>query len=172
MVNVCYTQMPTKDQIGEFAVAAFGLRKAMKRLAVRCTPWGHIWSVHVPRSGTHRRMGSCPQFLAQWGTMFPFLCHGVEGKHRWFKHDLRCSTGNQWKKGKVGFAHVLDLDWVEWELRGLSERWVRRVVPRTKADTRVYKLAIAYIGKGAYYNRSCMVSMGDSHECWTTQSRP
>jgi hypothetical protein len=151
MVDVCYTAAPTEQQVDACCNAAIELRKALKALKASCTPWGHIWTVHVPRTGLNSEkqhsqfpfLGSRTQFLLQWGTVYPFLCHGVEAKHRKFKRDLRCSAGNQWKRNWVGFAHVLDLDWVEWELRAAPPRTANAVLSGRSA---AFKAHLAKLG--------------------------
>ena len=65
-----------------------------------------------------------PQFLAKWGTLYPFVCHGVEGKHRVFKADIRLSTGNQWRDGQVGFAQTLTYDNIRWAFLGQGQTCV------------------------------------------------
>ena len=62
-----------------------------------------------------------PQFLRRWGTLYPFLCHGVEGRHRFFKADLHLSCGSQWdpRGAQVGFTQVIKLDRIGWALRSL-----------------------------------------------------
>ena len=43
------------------------------------TLWGHEWTCHVPH------------FLTRWGTLCPFLCHGLEGK--WGPSRLKSNSG-------------------------------------------------------------------------------
>ena len=67
-----------------------------------------------------------PEYLRHWDTVYPFLCHGVEGRHRFFKLDLHLSTGSQWNRqlSAVGFAGVLSLDTISWGLRSYADHTV------------------------------------------------
>ena len=76
MVAIAYTLEARDDQIAKMQELALDLRLRLRRLKAKATVWGHIWTVHIP------------QFLSKWGTLYPFVCHGVEGKHRVFKADL------------------------------------------------------------------------------------
>eukprot|EP00992_Anisonema_acinus_P011647 TRINITY_DN7578_c0_g1_i1.p2 TRINITY_DN7578_c0_g1~~TRINITY_DN7578_c0_g1_i1.p2 ORF type:complete len:108 (+),score=13.22 TRINITY_DN7578_c0_g1_i1:186-509(+) len=76
----------------------------MLRLEAKCTPWVHVWLAHVP------------QFIRHWGTLYPFIGHGVEGRHRHMKREVSSSTSGQWKGDQVGFAHALRRDCVWWNL--------------------------------------------------------
>lgn len=104
MLGIAYTAEPSLAQVNNFKLMADDLRGRLAYLHAPVTVWGHIWTVHLP------------QFLARWGSLFPFVCHGVEGKHRVFKADLQLSTGNQWRNSKWGFAQTLDLDRIRWQL--------------------------------------------------------
>ena len=107
MVRVAYLQQPSTHDVQLFEDLAKDLRGRLGLLKATGTTWGHIWTVHMP------------QFLRRWGSIWPFVCHGVEGKHRVFKADLRLSAGNQVNsKGLVGFAHTLDKDRIRWALLG------------------------------------------------------
>ena len=79
MVNVAYTPKPTASDIQCATRAAQALRKVLATLEAPATPWGHIWTVHVP------------QFLLRWGTLFPFLCHGLEGRWSPLKTEIKCN---------------------------------------------------------------------------------
>ena len=128
MVAIAYTLVARDDQKAKMQELALDLRLRLRRLKAKPTVWGHIWTVHVP------------QFLIKWGTLYPFVCHGVEGKHRVFKADLRLSSGNQWKAGTVGFAQTLQYDRIRWELfgEGIGE-FGRYRVSRKLADSRAFR---------------------------------
>ena len=83
MVDNTYMPMPPQALLEQFATAASRLRHALAKLGAKPTVWGHIWTVHLP------------QYLERWRTLYPFLCHGVEGCHKLFKADLRLTTGAQ-----------------------------------------------------------------------------
>lgn len=162
MYDIAYMQSPTASKVQMFHQAATKLRSALaglwfgfslnliflsfcvtntkkncghrnlgpmaRLLDAPVTVWSHIWTVHMP------------QYLEHWGTLWPFLCHGVEGRHRIFKQDLRCSTGTQWKAGQVGFAQTLVLDNIRWGLiqRGLPE-YPRYQAGRSEAELDAYR---------------------------------
>lgn len=110
MADICYMPSPTPVHIANFREAASDLRKQLARIGAPATTWSHVFLVHLP------------QFLAKWGTLFPFLCHGVEGRHRFFKQDIHLSTGAQWDRrgASVGFSQVLKLDRISWALRSFE----------------------------------------------------
>ena len=76
----------------------------MHTLEAKGTPWSHVWTVHVP------------QFLHSWGTLFPFLCHGLEGRWRPLKKEIKLSTHGQWDGAQVGFAQVILYSTALWVL--------------------------------------------------------
>jgi hypothetical protein len=128
MVNVVYTKLPSEAEVVRFEQCALDLRQRLAYLKAPTTIWGHVWTGHLP------------QFLRRWRTLFPFVCHGVEGKHRVFKADLQLSAGNQWRNGHWGFAQTLHLDRVRWQLFAEGTRhWRRARVSRGKNATRVYR---------------------------------
>ena len=109
MVDIAYTVAPTPEQVRAFGVSATEMRWRLARLGAPSTVWGHVWTVHMA------------QFLERWGTLWPFLCHGVEGRHKPFKRELRMSTGAQWSASGVGFAQVLKQDVISWNLRAVPQ---------------------------------------------------
>ena len=88
--------------------SARALRRIWKTLDAPTTPWGHVWTAHVP------------QFLRLWGTLFPFLCHGFEGRWRDLKVEIRHIAHGQWKGASCGFETVLQYSIVRWTLRKLG----------------------------------------------------
>ena len=76
----------------------------MAHLACRCTPWVHVW------------LGHLSHFLDEWHTLYPFIGHGVEARHRLLKREISRSTCGRWKGTQVGFAHCLRRDNVWWNL--------------------------------------------------------
>ena len=105
MVTIAFKRSPSATQASMYGDRARQLRAIFEALNATTTPWGHVWTVHMP------------QFIRKWGTLFPFACQGVENRHRHFKVDLRLSAGNQWRNGNIGFAHCLVLDQITWALR-------------------------------------------------------
>ena len=101
---------PAFGHVQNFARAAVHLRQVLGKLGAPATTWAHVFCVHLP------------EFLEKWGTVYPFLCHGVEGRHRFFKADIHLSCGAQWdRKGTtVGFSHVIRLDRISWALRSFE----------------------------------------------------
>lgn len=104
MVAIVYTPKPSDTDIDRYLELANDLRQRLAYLRAPTTVWGHVWTIHTP------------QFLHRWRTLYPFVCHGVEGKHRVFKEDLQNSAGNQWLASGYGFAHTLVLDRIRWQL--------------------------------------------------------
>lgn len=136
MVCIVYTKNPTTGDIRRFADCAVDLRARLQYLKAPTTIWGHVWTIHLP------------QFLALWGTLYPFVCHGVEGKHRVFKADLQLSTGNQWGPTGWGFAQTLVLDRIRWQLFAEGTRdWHRQRVRRDNSHVRAYRLYEAHMQK-------------------------
>ena len=88
--------------------------------SIICSPQPRTFSFTYPSKALQE---SLRKHLRKWGTLYPFLCHGVEGRHRYFKADIHLSCGSQWdRRGtKVGFRHVLKLDRIGWALRSLKE---------------------------------------------------
>ena len=103
-LEIAYMDAPSAVQIGDFDSHGAILRGAMSDVGAKCTPWVHVWLGHVPA------------FLRHWGTLFPFIGHGVEGRHRRMKREVSTSTCGQWKGDQVGFAHALRRDCVWWNL--------------------------------------------------------
>jgi hypothetical protein len=103
-VDIAYTPSPTPTERAAFAQASVDLRLSMAALQCKSTPWVHVW------------LGHLHQFLEAWGTLYPWLGHGVEGRHRRLKQEVRTSTCGQMKNGQVGFSHCLRRDNVWWSL--------------------------------------------------------
>ena len=114
MVNVAYTPKPTASDIQCATRAAQALRKVLATLEAPATPWGHIWTVHVP------------QFLLRWGTLFPFLCHGLEGRWSPLKTEIKLCTKGMWRGAKVGFATVVVYNIVTWAFMCLNMSLIGR----------------------------------------------
>jgi hypothetical protein len=126
MVAIVYTPLPSEAETLRFEALSNDLRLRCKVLKAPTTVWGHVWTVHLP------------QFLRRWKSLYPFVCHGVEGKHRVFKADLQMSAGNQWRTGfGFGFAHTLSLDRIRWQLFAEGTREWRR--PRVCCDAKHLK---------------------------------
>jgi hypothetical protein len=104
MVDALYVKKPSEEEIANVQRKGSEMREHMRLLGGDATPWGHIWTIHVP------------QFLWKWGTMLPFVAHGLEGRHKAFKQDVRLSCGGQWNGLDVGFAQTLRLDRITWHL--------------------------------------------------------
>ena len=85
-----------------------------------------MWTCHVP------------QVLTRWGTMYPFLCHGLEGRWRSLRAEIKLSTHGQWKGAKVGFAQVLVYSVVAWALVRLGIKLVGRTTSVTKTKTALF----------------------------------
>ena len=85
MLTVAYEKQPIAEQIAGACDAAHMLRKVLHALDAPCTLWMHVWICHVP------------QFLNEWSTLEPFLCHGFEGRWRDLKVEIKLSTHGQWK---------------------------------------------------------------------------
>ena len=49
MVSVAYTREPTLSQVDMCETSARALRRIWKTLDAPTTPWGHVWTAHVPR---------------------------------------------------------------------------------------------------------------------------
>ena len=81
--------------------------------------------------------------MNMWGSLGLMHCKAVEGKHRHVKLMLRLSPCNQWRQGTVGFAQVLVLDWITWNLRAHNRhkqpRKSRYRASRTKPACALYK---------------------------------
>jgi hypothetical protein len=148
MVTIVYTAMPTDAQVVRFQEFATDLRMRCKVLKAPATIWGHVWTVHLP------------QYLRRWRTLYPFVCHGVEGKHRVFKADLQLSAGNQWRNNSFGFAQTLALDRIRWQLIAEGVRDWRRARVKTDAKhLRAYRLYEAHMnGLVCTDPRSCTIS--------------
>ena len=104
MLDIAYDPMPPAADRVRFAEAAATQRQAMQQLGCRCTPWVHVW------------LGHLRHFLDHWRTLYPFIGHGVESRHRLLKREISRSTCGQWKGTQVGFAHCLRRDNVWWSL--------------------------------------------------------
>ena len=89
MLDVVYTQKPKAVQINSVVTAAQKLRDLLHLFDAPATPWGHVWTCHVP------------QYLQELGTPFPFLCHGFEGRWRQLKTDIKLSTHWAVERGSV-----------------------------------------------------------------------
>ena len=114
MYNVAHTPKPSPEQIKGVVSAAARLRATFVALGVKGTPWGHVWTCHVP------------QFLVEWGTLYPFLCHGFEGRWRDLKAEIKHSTHGQWRGARVGFETVIRYSLVLWTLLKLDCKLVGR----------------------------------------------
>jgi hypothetical protein len=128
-MDVAYTPSPTPEERDAFRAASADLRRSMLLLDCKATPWVHVWLCHLH------------QFLDAWGTLYPWLGHGVEGRHRRLKQEVRTSTCGQWKGNQVGFAHCLRRDNVWWSLVG---RLPRPGFSGVRADRRRIPLYAAY----------------------------
>ena len=96
MYSVSYTRKPvSKEHQKRFCTAASQFGALLSTMDGKGTVWGHIWVAHAS------------QFLTTWGTLYPFLCHGVEGRHRWLKREVALSARGQMKGGKVEFEAVI-----------------------------------------------------------------
>ena len=106
MLIVAYEDTPSAEQIASACDAGRMLRKVLHALA---------------------------QFLQQWGTLEPFLCHGFEGRWRDLKVETKHSTHGQWKGAKFGFETVMQYSIATWALMKLKVRLVGRSfhVPKT-----------------------------------------
>lgn len=139
MVNIVYTKLPSEADVERFAQCALDLRQRLAYLKAPATIWGHVWTGHLP------------QFLRRWRTLYPFVCHGVEGKHRVFKADLQLSAGNQWRNGHWGFAQTLRLDRVRWQLFAEGTRhWRRARVPRGTTASLAHRRYEQYMASLVY----------------------
>ena len=85
-----------------------------------------MWTCHVP------------QFLTRWGTLYPFVCHGLEGRWRSLKAEIKLSMHGQWKGAKVGFAQVLVYSVVARALVRLGIKLVGRTTSVTKTKTTLF----------------------------------
>ena len=100
-------------QVRLFPLLCAEMSRLCAQLDMKGTIWSHVLKVH------------CAQFLQEWGTLFPFLGYGVEGRHRLLKKHLRLSPMGQWKggvpgQGRVGLASVLEHDQVRFFLLRLG----------------------------------------------------
>ena len=124
MYSVSYTRKPvSKEDQKRFCTAASQFGALLSTMDGKGTVWGHVWVAH----------GS--QFLTTWGTLYPFLCHGVEGRHRWLKREVALSARGQMKGGKVGFEAVIRHSIVLVALlkRGVKlSTWTRHVNKKNK----------------------------------------
>eukprot|EP00992_Anisonema_acinus_P012388 TRINITY_DN8089_c0_g1_i1.p2 TRINITY_DN8089_c0_g1~~TRINITY_DN8089_c0_g1_i1.p2 ORF type:complete len:136 (-),score=17.17 TRINITY_DN8089_c0_g1_i1:67-474(-) len=84
-LDIAYLPVVSPVRMDAFYLASRSLRDAIHLLQCKCTPLVHMWLQHVP------------QFLRHWGTLYPFIGHGVEGRHRLMKCEVRSSTCGQWK---------------------------------------------------------------------------
>jgi hypothetical protein len=103
-VDICYVERPTAFETAQFQAEAGRLVYYLRVLRCKCTPWVHVWCYHLP------------QFLVYWGTLYMFLGHGVEGRHRLLKKEVARSTCGQWNGDQVGFAYAIMRDNVMWAL--------------------------------------------------------
>ena len=126
MLDVVYTQKPKAVQINSVVTAAQKLRDLLHLFDAPATPWGHVWTCHVP------------QYLQELGTLFPFLCHGFEGRWRQLKTDIKLSTHGQWKGAVCGFEVVLSYDVARWVLRKLQVRLKGRRYKVRKNNKRLW----------------------------------
>ena len=126
MLKVAYNPKPSATDIVYVSQAASNLRKILHALQAKGTVWGHVWTCHVS------------QFLTRWGTLYPFLCHGLEGRWRSLKAEIKLSTHGQWKGAKVGFAQVLVYSVVAWALVRLGIKLVGRTTSVTKTKTALF----------------------------------
>ena len=85
MVKMAYTPHLKGKDIIDFLSAAKHLRNVLHALDTSGTVWGHVWACHTP------------QFLVRSGTLYPFLCHGLEGRWRDLKFEIKLGTHGQWK---------------------------------------------------------------------------
>ena len=114
MLKVAYTEKPDRRTIDDACKGTAKLRQILFALDAKCTPWMHVWTCHVP------------QFLCHWGTLYPFLCHGFEGRWRDLKVEVKLSPHGQWKGAKCGFETVLHYSIVTWTLIKLKVPLVGR----------------------------------------------
>lgn len=123
MVNIAYMQTPDAPSRSAFRHSAIALRHHLATVGAQGTPWGHIWTVHLP------------DFLDTWGTLYPFICHPIEGFHRFLKADLRLTYGGTLGRDRhagPGFALTLKLNVASWNLSALPQR--PQDLHRYKAD--------------------------------------
>jgi hypothetical protein len=105
-MDIVYLVAPLAPARALFRAETDVLRACMVALECKGTPWVHVW------------LGHMHQFLDHWGTLYYWLGHGVEGRHRRLKMEVRASTCGQWNRAGtvVGFAHCLRRDNVWWAL--------------------------------------------------------
>ena len=104
MLQVAYAEHPTDAEIAAACKGTTQLRKILHQLEAPTTPWAHVWTCHVP------------QFLQTWRTLYPFLCHGFEGRWRDLKGEIKHSTHGQWKGAACGFETVVQYSIARWQL--------------------------------------------------------
>ena len=78
MLDVVYTQKPKAVQINSVVTAAQKLRDLLHLFDAPATPWGHVYTMQKQ----NEQKCHVPQYLQELGTLFPFLCHGFEGRWR------------------------------------------------------------------------------------------
>jgi hypothetical protein len=79
-MDVAYMKAPGVAERARFAAASADLRACLLALECKCTPWVHVWVGHVH------------QFLERWGTLYYWLGHGLESRHRRLKKEVAAST--------------------------------------------------------------------------------
>ena len=130
IVEVAYTPKPDENDIVRVETAAAMSRRIFHALAtnvgVDSTPWGHVWTCHVP------------QFLRTWGTLYPFLCHGLEGRWRMLKVEVKHSSHGQWKGDSNGFETVVRYSIAFWKLCAQGVRLVGRSMPIGKGGKALF----------------------------------
>ena len=120
IARVAYTRKPKVHDIMAFKSAATHLRSILCVLNAKTTIWGHGWTWHAA------------QFLIHWGILYPILCHGLEGRWRDLKIEIKLSTHGQWKGAVVGFEQVLKYSIVAWAILRLGMSLVGRTRHVTK----------------------------------------
>ena len=122
-----FLEVEVTPESSNYGMVATMLRADLRDLGAPATVWCHVWTCHLP------------EFLLKWGTLYPFVCHGVEGKHRIFKQDLKNTLGNTWSNGAVGFGQTLVLDRIRWALLadGLPE-YPRYCSSRTASQGQIF----------------------------------
>lgn len=130
IVEVAYTPKPRDGDINRVESAAATSRRILYALAthigVDSTPWAHVWTCHVP------------QFLRMWGTLYPFLCHGLEGRWRMLKVEVKHSTHGQWQGESNGFETVVRYSIAFWKLWANGVRLVGRTMRVGKHGTALF----------------------------------
>ena len=121
MLQVAYTEHPTDAEIAAACKGTTQLRKILHQLEAPTTPWAHAWTCHVP------------QLLQTCRTLYPFLCHGFEGRWRDLKGEIKHSTHGQWKAAARGFETVVQYSIARWQLVKYKISLISRTfhVPKT-----------------------------------------